>query len=596
MLESASVRRTGTQFTALTGRDSSRPGAVGRAEPDRAPPSGRVLPERLLTVGTGAAAALPIVVAAIYAVVDGWVPLGDDAFTATRSFDVFTERFPEVGQWSSGATGVLDEPAYSPGPLLFWLLAVPVRLPWPSAPAVAMGAVNVASVVGMIALARRRGGRPLMFAVALAVPVMLMSLPAETYSDVWNSSAPLLPLTLLVFLAWSVACGEYRLLPLTALVSSFVVQTHLTFVVPGLAVTAVGLAVALLVGRRAGDRTAGAPGGGAPSLLGWGCAALAVALLCWSAPLIEEVTNDPGNLSLLERSATTDEPTLGWDAGWRAVVHTVGVPPWWLRDARDPLERIGDLSSSPDAPGAVSAALVVIALGATTLIGRRRRRADLCAAGALGLALCAAAALDAAATPESAFATVNYVFRWTSPAGMCVWLLLAWSIAVILSAGRGLVVRSHRRSGALAGLGATVIVGGLAASTENPPRNEPYGAMRAINERLVAELPAGPTTRVDAAYSAEGFGLAVELQAGAVYWLRREGREVVAPGHEGGFGRAYARDRAEQVVQIGADAPPVDSGREIVRLAVADPLLQDAAPPRAVTATILPPEAATFQP
>jgi hypothetical protein len=97
-----------------------------------------------------------------------------------------TERFPQVGQWSSGATGVLDEAASSPGPLLFWLLAVPVRLPWPSAPAVALGALNVASVVGMVALARRRRGRPLMFAVALAVPVMLMSLPAETYSDVWT--------------------------------------------------------------------------------------------------------------------------------------------------------------------------------------------------------------------------------------------------------------------------------------------------------------------------------------------------------------------------------------------------------------------------
>ena len=61
---------------------------------------------------------------------------------------------------------------------------------------------------------------------------MLASLPAETYTDIWNSSAPLMPLLLLVFLAWSIACGEYRLLPLAVLVASFTSQSHLTFVAP----------------------------------------------------------------------------------------------------------------------------------------------------------------------------------------------------------------------------------------------------------------------------------------------------------------------------------------------------------------------------
>jgi hypothetical protein len=593
------MRSAGTEITAPADRGSGRRATARPGQAKREPSARRRLSERRLIVCTGLAAALPVIVAGLYAVLDDWVPLGDDAFTATRSFDVFTERSPQVGQYSSGASGVVGEPAYSPGPLLFWLLAVPVRLPWQSAPAVVMAAVNAACVVGLVALARRRGGWPLMVAVGLAVPIMLASLPAETYSDVWNPSAPLLPLALLVFLAWSVACGEWRLLPVTALVSSYVVQAHLPVVAPAVAVTAVGLAGALLVGGRARDRDAGARGAakaGARAKLGWGAAALVVALLCWSAPLIEELTNDPGNLSLLERSATTDEPTLGSAAGWRALVHTVGVPPWWLRETQDPLGRIGDLSSSPGPVGAASTVLVLVALGVTTLIGRRRRRADLPVAGVLGLVLCAAVALDASATPESAFATVNYVFRWTSPAGMCVWLLLGWSIAVILAPARRPLPRWRPVSGALAALGATVVVGGVVAATENPPRDEPYRAMRAIDERLVAELPAEPTTRVDAAYGPDSFGLAIELQAGAVHCLRREGRKVFALGHEGGFGRAYARGRAEQVVQIGVDAPPVDSGREIARLAVSDPVLQDAAPPRTVTATILPAAAAPVEP
>jgi hypothetical protein len=552
-------------------------GTRGREAPAR-----RGRHERLLVLGLGLAAALPIVVAAVYAVVDGWVPLGDDAFIAARAFDVFTERSPQVGQYSSGASGVLDEPAYSPGPLLYWLLAVPVRLPWPSAPAVLMGAVNVACVVGLVALARRRGGLALMVAVALALPVMLMSLPSETYSDVWNPSAPLLPLALLVFLAWSVACGEWRLLPVLVLVASYVIQAHLPVVVPALAVTAAGLAGALLFRRPAGE-------GVGRSRLKWAAAALGVALLCWSVPVVEELTNDPGNLSLLERSATTEQPTLGSAAGWRALVHTVGLPPWWLRDATDPLQRISDLSRSPGVLAGASAVAVLVGLAGVMLIGLRRRRPALSAAGALGLVLCAAVALDASSTPESAFATVNYVFRWTSPAGMCVWVLLGWSMVTILAAGRRPVPVWRALPGALAGLAATVVVGAAVAISENPPRNEPYRAMRAINERLVAGVSKGVTTRVDAAYGSEAvFPLAIELQAGAVYWLRREGFAVVAPAHEGGFGRAYARGRPEQVIRVGADEPKETGGRVLARLQALDPVLQEAAPPRILTATLLP--------
>ena len=61
---------------------------------------------------------------------------------------------------------------------------------------------------------------------------MLASLPAAAYSDVWNPSVPLLSLLLLIFLAWSLGCGEHRLLPVTVLVASFVAATHLSYLPP----------------------------------------------------------------------------------------------------------------------------------------------------------------------------------------------------------------------------------------------------------------------------------------------------------------------------------------------------------------------------
>src|SRR5205085_10091384 len=112
------------------------------------------------------------------------------------------------------------------------LLALPARIGDPTTMTWTMGLVNTLAIVGCVALARRRGGLVLMFAAALAIALMCQSLAAETFHDVWNPSAGLFPFTLLIFVSWSLACGEHRLLPLAVLLASFVVQAHLMYLPP----------------------------------------------------------------------------------------------------------------------------------------------------------------------------------------------------------------------------------------------------------------------------------------------------------------------------------------------------------------------------
>ncbi len=77
----------------------------------------------------------------------------------------------------------------------------------------------------------------------------------------------------------------------------------------------------------------------------------------------------------------------------------------------------------------LSTLLVLVGLLATLVVGGRRRRTELVAASALGLVLCVSIAAVAASTPASQSFTLSYTLRWASPAGMCVWLLLGWSLA-----------------------------------------------------------------------------------------------------------------------------------------------------------------------
>jgi hypothetical protein len=542
--------------------------------------TGAWLAERWLALALGLAASVPIVAAMVERVTSGWQPLADNAVIAVRSLDVLTTRSPLVGQWSLGPSQVLGEDVYSLGPLLYWLLALPARLPGAVWLELTMGLVNVACVLGVVGLAHRRGGRPLMFAVAVAIPVMLASLPAESLSDIWNASVPLLPFTLLLFLAWSLACGEYRLLPLTALVASFAAQAHLSYAPPTLG--AVGLA-GLALSRRAVKAR-------------WVGAAIAVAAVCWSAPLLDQAIHRPGNLVLLARAAAADDPGLGLEVGWHAVVRAIGILPWWLRDPQVPIERLADLTVAPDAFATGSAVVFLGALVAAAFAGRRRGRGDVLAAVALALVLCVALASVTASTPQASSAAAGYTLLWAAPVGMWVWLVLGWSFATLLSAPQRLPAVPRRPAGLLAGLGLVAAVGGVVALSAEL-RREPYAAMRTIADRLErTELPRGRTTRVEASSAKDASFMALGFQAGVVYAMRRRAISVSAPSMSEVLGPKYGADSgdSQRIIHVAVDnrAP---GGQVIARLAVkespapGDPFAPRVPPTRSVTVTYVDP-------
>src|SRR6202011_1452960 len=198
------------------------------------------LAEHWLAPVVGLCAAGPVIASTARALSDGWLPAGDQANIATRAYDVLSSHTPLVGLHSD-VSAVTHQAVYSLGPMLFWLLALPARLGSPGTLVLTMGIVNAAAIVGAVVLARRRGGLTLMFVAGIAIVLMCRSLAPEVLHDVWNPSAGLFPFTLLIFLCWSLACGEYRLLPITVLVASFVVQCQLAFVPPVLGLLAVGL-------------------------------------------------------------------------------------------------------------------------------------------------------------------------------------------------------------------------------------------------------------------------------------------------------------------------------------------------------------------
>ena len=378
-----------------------------------------------------------------------------------------------------------------------------------------------------------------MFTTAVALAVMCRSLPSETFHGVVNNAVSLLPFTLLLFLAWSVACGEYRLLPVTVLVASFVAQAHFSVAPASLAVLVVALVCLFWVRTR---HPRAARSGEHPRR--WFVAALGVALVCWSASMLDQLFHRPGNFVRIVQTATADQKKFETAWAWHADVRTIGVPPWWLRPPSETfIRRTEDLTSSP---GAVAIASYVLLLGGLlffVLVGRRRGRPDLVAVGTLALVINGAVVLLTASLPERLFFSVDKGLIWASPVGMFTWLAAGWSLAVVVGPerlraviGQGASARLRPAVASVAGLIVTAIVSVLVATAQEPDANRwAFHPVRSITSGLDARLPRDRAVLVGSfpvapparavATSLTGFG----FQTAIVYQLRRSGIRVFAP-------------------------------------------------------------------
>jgi hypothetical protein len=509
-------------------------------------------------VAAGAAASIPVIVSTVHAAQAGWEPDGDDGIILTRALDVFTNHTPLIGQYSE-AGDVTGQIVHSAGPLLYWLLAIPVRLGGPASAAIAMGVVNSLCIVLCVVLARRRGGILLMIATALGIAIMCQSLSAEIFHDVWNPSAAMFPFLALIFLSWSLGAGDYRLAPAVALFASFVIQTHLTYLAPALVLVSVGLAglaTTRLLERRAA-RKAGAPRR-KRAVWRWLVLATIVLGLCWSAPIIDEIEHSPGNLSLIITTFNERGKTLGGSVGWSALARAVGWKPWWLFTPVSEWGRKVSVRIPPSSGQANSAIAVLAALGLIAIVAALRRRIYIAAAAVMALGMCLGIYENAANTPVSPLlsGTLGYTLWWGSQLGFFAYLVIAWSACLVLAwlarqAWPRVLALVHRAppriprfalviAGAaivLAGVAGTAEAGRAIANRERPDSHFPlYAPTTILGSALVAALP--PHVTID--WEQGPLDLATQpIEPPLRFWLVKHGDRPLANGSLQRLGTYY---------------------------------------------------------
>lgn len=282
--------------------------------------------DRPVLVGLAALVVLPLAVAAVAVRSPRWYPIGDTAMTELRVRDVGTRNTPLIGLPGRIGSGAVQ--GSHPGPLSFYVLAVPYRLLGSSAWALQVAtAVFHALAIGLgVLVAYRRGGLRVGLLVALAFAGLVYSYGFALLTSPWNPLLPVLWWVVVLLAVWSVACGDVVMLPVAVAAGSLCAQTHVPYLGMALGFGVFVVVLVALVYRAT-------PAGSAERrrIRQWALGSLGLAMLLWVPPVIDELDNSPGNLATLWKHFThPTEPPLGLSEAIRTVVRHLD-PLWFFR-------------------------------------------------------------------------------------------------------------------------------------------------------------------------------------------------------------------------------------------------------------------------
>ena len=343
----------------------------------------------------------------------GWRPVGDNAAIASRAFQTLSSHPPVVGMLSTaGGTG---HTVYDPGPLLFWLLAVPVRLDHTHG--ALWGAALLAGAVLSLAIEAVWSTRlwPGCAVIAFAVVDMFWLTPSVFENISWNAYFPIPFLIATLALAWVVGTGSFGWWPALVVTASVAAQTHLLFSIPctllALTAPAIGLVIA-----------------GRPRRLRWLWIGVGVAIVCWIAPILQQLFAKTGNVSALFGSQS-GQPKLGVSFALTLLGRMGGPSPIWIVHQPTTYFSVVDFETAATSTGG---AIILGLLVATALWGWVTRRRRLSASAGIGLVASAGIVTAFAIFPTAQGIDLYYLFNLLWPLGVLVWATLLWGLATVV--------------------------------------------------------------------------------------------------------------------------------------------------------------------
>jgi hypothetical protein len=462
---------------------------------------------------THLAAWAPFVTAVAVAVQRPWRVVGDGAVIALYSWDT-SGRVPLVGQPT-----MLGHSLYDPGPLQYWLLALPVHVDpvrgvfWGAAVCCMAGA-SLAIEAGWSVMGRIGG-----VAACGAVLIMIAWRPEIAAKPYWNPWFGAVFFLAALAAGWAVMSGRRWWFPVLVVTGSVAAQAHLMFALASAALVPLALIVGLVDASRAnaGYR--------------WALTGLAAGIACWAGPLIQQLTSPNGNLAALLTHQGGGQRTGLAFALNTFTAATRPLPLWWPLPPQN-LD-VAQLAGVYTALFAVAVLFVTAAALAAAMFALRCR--PLASLAATGLVASAAALVTFSRIPltrNGLNRAEDYLLTAMVAAGMLIWLTIGWALVLtsrqVIKRRRALAAapaqprgRPARPAGSLprwAAHGAGAAVAGLIVLAAVPGVMQPIRSFPGDVQR--ARLVTAADQRIQRALPSQRITLSVRSSTGNPYQLR----------------------------------------------------------------------------
>lgn len=198
----------------------------------------------------------PVLVSVLDANSAGWWPVDDHALTGLAAHDVLNGHPPVMGPRTTTAH-VSGVETHHPGPMLYYLLALPLAIAGGQPSGLLAGSALVTVALGWLAcwVAMRYFGPLPAAAVAAACAGLQWALGPGAAVLPFNPYPPAFATLTWAVLVWSLLRGHREVLPLLVFVSSLMVQAHisyLAFLAPAVAVALLGVLATVVADRVTG--------------------------------------------------------------------------------------------------------------------------------------------------------------------------------------------------------------------------------------------------------------------------------------------------------------------------------------------------------
>lgn len=378
----------------------------------------RSAPRSLVSVGLFGLLAFPVVVALVALRSPRWYPVWDQATTEMQLRDVGTLHAPLTGV--GGLVGIPPDPMGShPGPLAFYLL-------WPVY--VVLGAtswalqvatvwVHLAAVALTLWLVARRQTNDLLLGTAAVLAVLMYVYGPIALTTVWAPYLPIMWWFVFLIAVWCVLSDDVKVLPVVVATGCFCVQTHSSYVVPVVALTALAFASVWVLTYRRRLRV-----GEARRALRWSLVAAGVGAVLWFPPVLEQMISPIGNLGILWRHFRGwDEAGVGVQRAFELLL--IHLDPWRMA-TRDLFFDRWSIAGSL-VPGAIT--LSVWAVTAVIAV-RQRLSAQLVRLHVVALV----AMLATVVTVSRLGFTSYYRLMWLWGVAALVLMATSWTLLVLI--------------------------------------------------------------------------------------------------------------------------------------------------------------------